>query len=408
MLHILLAIAKGIGTVLLIILAILAALIILVLFVPLRYTAYLQKKDGPFSAHVRVSWLFRLLRIEIHYREKTGKIDLLLFGHRLKTFYVPKESAPSETAGQGRGEHPSGSASQERCGKADGIPDSPEGERDAASSGEAAGAAAGEKISGSGDSGEAETAAAGEEISGRGDSGEAETAAVGEETSGRGDFSESESADAGTGAESSGSGGFTEDRSKKRDSAHEHQDRDMLRKFRELLGVLPEKAASLTDRILDGLLSLFGIPSDLYAGISDSAERAYEKACALKKKAGPFVSSEAFSLYGSVLQYLLHLLHCYRPRKISGYLTFGTGRPDWTGKAAGLLYLMMPVEAQDFDLQPDFYARTFGTDMTMSGKIRLNHAVYVLIRLLLSREARTLISSVRHRDGGGKSRKKKR
>ena len=47
------------------------------------------------------------------------------------------------------------------------------------------------------------------------------------------------------------------------------------------------------------------------------------------------------TLYG----YLRDLWKHYCPRRISGYLHFGTGDPALTGQLTGIIYLVLPAQA---------------------------------------------------------------
>ena len=82
MVHIILAILRIIGIILLIVLGIAAALILLVLFWPVEYQIRLRKEDQPFEAEGRAGWLFHLLSADVQIRERTGTITLKVFGYR--------------------------------------------------------------------------------------------------------------------------------------------------------------------------------------------------------------------------------------------------------------------------------------------------------------------------------------
>ena len=90
MVHIILAILRIIGIILLIVLGIAAALILLVLFWPVEYQIRLRKEDQPFEAEGRAGWLFHFLSADVQIRERTGTITLKVFGRRLKTFRIPE------------------------------------------------------------------------------------------------------------------------------------------------------------------------------------------------------------------------------------------------------------------------------------------------------------------------------
>lgn len=75
MLHILLLILKIIGIILAVILGILILLTCIVLFVPVRYEAFGKCEGSLMSlkARIRVTWLLRLIRVDVHYGENKLK-----------------------------------------------------------------------------------------------------------------------------------------------------------------------------------------------------------------------------------------------------------------------------------------------------------------------------------------------
>ena len=107
-----------------------------------------------------------------------------------------------------------------------------------------------------------------------------------------------------------------------------------------------------------------------------------------------------------LIGYALYLIRGWKPRRIRGYIEFGTGQPDVTGKLTGLIYLLLPEEADRFDIRPDFYEKRFRTDVTMSGHIRLYRAFVVAVKVLLDREFWELLRMIRHKPP--KKKKKRR
>ncbi len=98
MLHIVLVLLKIIGILLASILGLLIFLILLVLFVPIRYGIRADNLNE-LRAEGRVSWLFRLLYIRVTYLDEQLTIRLRLFG---KIFYDssnPREKKQSSKKG---------------------------------------------------------------------------------------------------------------------------------------------------------------------------------------------------------------------------------------------------------------------------------------------------------------------
>lgn len=113
MLHIILMILKVIGWILLVIAGILLALILMVLFVPVRYEARLQKGELPFSADGRLGWLFHLISADLAFRDKVLTVRLKLLGKVLKTIHLPGETSP-EPAGKAAGKEKKPKAERKR------------------------------------------------------------------------------------------------------------------------------------------------------------------------------------------------------------------------------------------------------------------------------------------------------
>ena len=97
------------------------------------------------------------------------------------------------------------------------------------------------------------------------------------------------------------------------------------------------------------------------------------------------------------------LLRHYLPRVMEGHLKFGTGMPDITGYAVGLLSLVLPAGAQDYHVEPDFYEVCLDTDTAIKGYIRLIHVLIGAAALLLDRNFRKLLRSLLRARKGGKN-----
>ena len=129
--------------------------------------------------------------------------------------------------------------------------------------------------------------------------------------------------------------------------------------------------------------------------IQDQLCRKYD---ALQKKADPFLSIEAEHMLGKGIRYLRYLIRGYAPRKITGYIRFGTGSPDLTGELTGLLYVLLPEAGTGYDIEPDFYELVLDTDTLATGQIRAYRLIWVGIRLILDKEFRTLLRQIRGKD----------
>ena len=136
------------------------------------------------------------------------------------------------------------------------------------------------------------------------------------------------------------------------------------------------------------------LPSDIHDHVD-------AKIGSFRRKAGPFVSPDAFSLYGRIMRHLGRLLHSFRLRRLEGYLLVGTGKPDRTGELIGLLCMILPDTAGTYELRADFYQATLKTRTDAAGHIRMNHVLMFLIRLLKDKEFRKLLAHVRRKGKEG-------
>ncbi len=89
------------------------------------------------------------------------------------------------------------------------------------------------------------------------------------------------------------------------------------------------------------------------------------------------------------------LLKHYMPRKINGCLRFGTEDPALTGKLTGLLYMILPVKAADFRIEPEFTESVLETEIILYGKIRACHILVLAWRLFRNDRVMRLIKKIR-------------
>lgn len=333
MLHILLTILKVIGIILLVILALLIALILIVLFVPFRYRVHAKKEGGPPEAEGRITWLLKLLRVEVKYRDKSGRADIKVLRFTLKSIRIP--------AGEGHLQEkpkPGEEKQQKKPAKDKAIPD------------------------------KAQTDAAGKTTSSK---------AAAEPTSGGADNS--------------------------KESSKENRISSVIR---SVLSVLPGRITRIVEKVCDILLRLLDLPFEVYDKVDDGIDRVDRKIRAIQYKIQPLLTIEAEHMLRKLIGYAMYLIRGWKPRRIRGYIEFGTGQPDVTGKLTGLIYLLLPEEADRFDIRPDFYEKRFRTDVTMAGHIRLYRAFVVAVKVLLDREFWELLRMIRHKPP--KKKKKRR
>lgn len=113
-----------------------------------------------------------------------------------------------------------------------------------------------------------------------------------------------------------------------------------------------------------------------------------------KERLQPFLAPEAKALYRRLLGHLKYIWKHYRPRKVQGWLRFGTGAPDLTGMLTGILYMILPPSAEEFELKPEFTEAILQTKMQLNGHIRAVHLLKTAICLWFDKEFRAMIRRV--------------
>ena len=366
MVHIILAILRIIGIILLIVLGIAAALILLVLFWPVEYQIRLRKEDQPFEAEGRAGWLFHLLSADVQIRERTGTITLKVFGRGLKTFRIPEGRKAEKPRSQ-------------EASRAKTVTRSQEASR-----------AETEKTRSQTTS---ETGTQTREVqTGRQTSRETNTAGQKTKPGGK-----------------AASAGISPRRWAGRirrtvSSAVSAAGNILAGVSGAAAGIAARTIQKAAKGLVTAMVFAFRmqeLPSDI-GDIADSFhDHVDAKIGSFRRKAGPFVSPEAFSLYGRIMRHLGRLLHSFRLRRLEGYLLVGTGKPDRTGELIGLLCMILPDTAGKYELRADFYQATLKTRTDAAGHIRMNHVLMFLIRLLKDKEFRKLLAHVRRKGKEG-------
>ena len=95
MLHTLIWTGKFIGIALAVFIGLLLLLLCLVLFVPVRYKAFIKKSDVTYGRG-RISWFFSLVCVPIQYAEKEFSAKLKIFGIMVKDLMAEEEVKPKK------------------------------------------------------------------------------------------------------------------------------------------------------------------------------------------------------------------------------------------------------------------------------------------------------------------------
>ena len=148
-------------------------------------------------------------------------------------------------------------------------------------------------------------------------------------------------------------------------------------------------------RILDFFRGLPEKLEALLAAGEDFRERVSEQKDEMMRRAAPFLTAEARALYKRLLKHGRYLLRHYGPRKIEGWLKLGTGEPDQTAQACGLVYFLLPAAGEEFEVKPDFSGRVLEGDIRLKGHIRSCCLVKVAFLLWRDKEFRKMLGRIK-------------
>ena len=347
--HVVLTILTIIGIILLVLLGILLLLLILMLFVPLRYRLHVRREKDILTADGRMTWLLHLLRADLTYTDSQGTAVIRVFGFRLKTLHFPKKDKEEEEDEDLSPARPEESTDPVR-------PD----------------AIAVEDQSRTGSFSEAKRPPGMEECSGK----------------------TAPSSDDGT------------------NHRQETAPASEQKHTRSSKPGLIEKIVSFFEKLLHFVLDLLTevpvLPAEVHDRLEELQHKLQTKYDKVHRRIAPLFSIEAEHMLPKIIRYAQYLIRGYAPRKITGYLHFGTGSPDLTGRLTGLFYVLLPESGTEYDVDPDFYEIMLETDTTMTGQIRSYRLVWVFIRLLLDKEFRILFARVRGKEKAAKHKRARR
>lgn len=93
--------------------------------------------------------------------------------------------------------------------------------------------------------------------------------------------------------------------------------------------------------------------------------------------------------WNTVKQVLRHVL----PGKIKGYVEFGTGDPESTGKALGVLGIMYAWYGKGVTIVPDFYEKRVVAELFFKGRIRFGTLLIKGLRLIRDKHVKRFIKN---------------
>ena len=367
LLHILLTILRIIGIVLLVLLGILLLVILLLMFVPLRYRLHAKKEGERFEADGRMTWLLHLLRADVTYRDGEGTAVIRLCSFRFRTFCFPGNGAKEgpdaageadAAAGDGTPPHDDTTVNTVDTGKAD--------RRKTVEAGVTSGTGTppADDTGGTGNSAPAGALP---------ESGADDVLQIG-----RKDSSQEENA-----------------------SRVKERNPDAAPR-KGVIGRLGDLAVRIFDLVLDLILQIPALPAEVHDRIERIQETIRIRTGDLSRRIDPYLSIEAEHMFWKSLRYMKYLIRGYAPRKITGYIRFGTGAPDLTGTLTGLIYVLLPESGTEYEVDPDFYDTVFETETDARGHIRMYRMAWVGIHMLVDKEFWRLLGRIRGKDPSAK------
>lgn len=326
---------KCLGILLLAILGLLLLVAVVALFAPVRYRGRLEKKEAPeeiFRADGLVSWLNPFLRIRIRYTEKKLHYTVRIFGICLLDSDKPKKEKPVKEKKKNVKKANKKNKKQESDAA---LP---------ASEGHETAEGAGNPVTG-GAPVESETTGT------TGVSGGANPSEAGEAT----EQTLGETAESGESDGKKKSGLFAK-----------------IKQFIEKIKAIPERIKQKA------------------AHIVNTGKLLWYK----KEKAVAFLQDELHkTALGTAWTIVKQMLRHVLPGKIKGKIEFGTGDPESTGKALGVMGVLYAWYGKGVTVVPDFYEKRIVAELEFKGRVRLGTLLAKGLRLIRDKQIKRFIKN---------------
>lgn len=336
----LLFLLKCVGILLLVVLGLLLLTVLLVLLAPIRYRGRLDKKEAPeeiFRADGLVSWLNPFLRIRIRYTEKKLRYTVRIFGICLLNSEKPKKEKTKKEKKKKQKKSKRKEKTNQPSG--DGF-------------------------------GETEN--------------KKDTTTQDTVSESEGKVSETTTEQA-TGADTISAEGAVSGVSENKDTAGDGEDE-------EIIGA-DEKKPSLFEKIRQFFEKVKAIPEKIkqkITQISETLKLLWHK----KEKTVAFFEDELHKeALGKGFDTLKQILRHVLPGKIKGHAEFGTGDPESTGKALGVLGMLYASYGKGITVVPDFYEKRLEAELEFKGRIRCGTLLRKVLRLIRDKQVKRFIKN---------------
>ena len=149
---------------------------------------------------------------------------------------------------------------------------------------------------------------------------------------------------------------------------------------------LIEKICSLIDSAIDRLEKFF----------EHTEEKIDDLTCKINK-VERFINAECTQKsIQFIKKMLISILKHVAPDQVNGNIHFGMDKPSTTGKILGYASAFYPLYADSIHLMPDFEHKIIEGDLALKGSIRLYVFVVWLLKAVLCKDIRKLIKYIKH------------
>lgn len=384
-LTILLTLLKWLGILLLILLLLALTLLAVVLLVPVHYRGRCEKTAENLEAQLSATWLLRLLVVEAAIDAGGGRLEIRIFGRTLDEWRARLKRHKRKK--RGKAKMVSSEASRKK--REDAAKDAKRTQKEnpvKTGQNPEKNICVGERIQ--------ELPERSKKEACRGDASEiAESQNLAEM-----DLTEPVK---GENSEKDFTGGQADKQLK---NPKEHQEEEqtqneagrlfkILARIRGFLSGVPQKVA----RVFRLLKKIAGGGLKATQRIKDAVPKLIEKIRHILHQPAIFQQFwekyEVSEVLGMVKSELFALFGHYRPRRLTGYLKFGTGDPAQTGELTGALYLLLPT--QEYEIVPNFEETQFETETEFAGQIRGIHLLATAYHLFRNKKLKRLIRKLR-------------
>lgn len=342
MLSVILGILKIIGLILLAVILVLLVLLLLLLFVPIRYRLTGHYEEKP-EAEAEVSWLLKLVRATVRYRDGLS-VQARLLGFKVWSMEPePESELPEELP-----------------------PESPEAETSSAETGDAEAPAS-----------TAETGSAGPEPM------SAETGGAGTEP-----LSDEPGSAAAEPISAEAGGAGTEDAAAEppapqTDAAAQDD------------AFWEEQSGDFDEEVPEGPRPPRGTPLSWDEKLQPLVDKIYDVKDQIDWWAALVKSKQMCRLLGLVKTHLVRILKNLCPRKYGGEVRFGFDDPYTTGQICSYAAMLYPIYEDRISVTPYFDREELYADLSLKGRLHLCFAAFAAARIWFSRDFKYIYRKVK-------------